>query len=70
GFTAAMMKKDLNLANDAATSVNASTPLGKAALKIFSDFCEEGDEDTDYSGISKKIGGDAWDYPFDPKGED
>ena len=70
GFTAAMMKKDLNLANDAATSVNASTPLGKAALKIFSDFCEEGDADTDYSGISKKIGGDAWDYPFDPKGND
>ena len=23
-----------------------------------------------YSGISKKIGGDAWDYPFDPKGKD
>ena len=56
GFTAAMMKKDLKLAIDAATSVNANTPLGKAALKIFSDFCEEGDADTDYSGISKKIG--------------
>ena len=70
GFTAAMMKKDLKLAIDAATSVNASTPLGKAALKIFSDFCEEGDADTDYSGISKKIGADAWDYPFDPKGKD
>ena len=70
GFTAAMMKKDLKLANDAADSVNANTPLGKAALKIFSDFCEEGDADTDYSGISKKIGGDAWDYPFDPKGKD
>ena len=39
GFTAAMMKKDLKLAIDAATSVNANTPLGKAALKIFSDFC-------------------------------
>ena len=38
GFTAAMMKKDLKLAIDAATSVNANTPLGKAALKIFSDF--------------------------------
>ena len=70
GFTAAMMKKDLKLANDAANSVNANTPLGKAALKIFSDFCEEGDADTDYSGISKKIGGDTWDYPFDPKGKD
>ena len=70
GFTAAMMKKDLKLANDAANAVNANTPLGKAALKIFSDFCEEGDADTDYSGISKKIGGDIWDYPFDPKGKD
>ena len=44
--------------------------LGKAALEIFSKFCEDGDSETDYSGISKKIGGDAWDYPFDPKGTD
>ena len=48
---------------------NASTPLGKAALEIFSKFCDDGDGETDYSGISKKIGGDAWDYPFDPKGK-
>jgi 3-hydroxyisobutyrate dehydrogenase len=70
GFTAAMMKKDLNLARDAAKSVNASTPLGKAALDIFSKFCEDGDSETDYSGISKMNGGDAWDYPLDPKGKD
>ena len=70
GFTAAMMKKDLNLARDAAISVNALTPLGKAALEIFSKFCDEGDSETDYSGISKMIGGDAWNYPFDPKGKD
>ena len=70
GFTAAMMKKDLNLARDAAKSVDASTPLGKAALDIFSKFCEDGDSETDYSGISKMIGGYAWDYPFDPKGKD
>ena len=68
GFTAAMMRKDLRLAIDAAQSVDASTPLGKAALEIFSKFCDEGDSETDYSGISKMIGGDAWDYPFDPKG--
>ena len=68
GFTAAMMRKDLRLAIDAAQSVDASTPLGKAALEIFSKFCDEGDSDTDYSGISKMIGGDAWNYPFDPKG--
>ena len=55
---------------DAAKSVDASTPLGKAALEIFSKFCDDGDSDTDYSGISKMIGGDAWDYPFDPKGKD
>ncbi len=70
GFSAAMMTKDLKLANDAAKSVNASTPLGKHALEIFSEFCNDGDSETDYSGISKKIGGDAWDYPFDPKGKD
>ncbi len=70
GFTASMMKKDLNLARDAAKSVNASTPLGKMALEIFSKFCDDGDSETDYSGISKMIGGDAWDYPFDPKGKD
>jgi 3-hydroxyisobutyrate dehydrogenase len=68
GFTAAMMRKDLRLAMDAAQSVDAATPLGKAALEIFSKFCDEGDSETDYSGISKMIGGDAWDYPFDPKG--
>ena len=53
GFTAAMMKKDLNLASDAAKSVDATTPLGKAALDIFSKFCEDGDSETDYSGISR-----------------
>ena len=65
-----LSSKDLNLARDAAKSVEASTPLGKAALDIFSKFCEDGDSETDYSGISKMIGGDAWDYPFDPKGKD
>lgn len=70
GFTAAMMKKDLNLARDAAKSIDAYTPLGKAALDIFSKFCEDGDSETDYSGISKMIGGDAWDYPFDPTSKD
>ena len=41
--------------NDAAKSVDASTPLGKAALDIFSKFCEDGDSETDYSGISKTV---------------
>jgi 3-hydroxyisobutyrate dehydrogenase and related beta-hydroxyacid dehydrogenases len=70
GFSASMMTKDLKLANIAAKSVSASTPLGKHALEIFSEFCNEGDYETDYSGISKKIGGDECDYPFDSKGKD
>lgn len=66
GFTAEMMRKDLRLAMDAVNSVNASTPMGAQALAIFSLFCANGDANTDYSGISKLVGGDAWDYPFDP----
>lgn len=66
GFTAAMMRKDLRLALNAAESVDACTPLGAQALSIFSIFCAAGDSQTDYSGISKMIGGDAWDYFFDP----
>lgn len=66
GFTAAMMRKDLRLSQNAALSVNACTPLAAHALSIFSHFCDSGDSETDYSGISKLIGGDAWNYPFDP----
>lgn len=66
GFSAEMMRKDLLLSQDAAHSVNATTPLAAHALAIFSHFCDSGDSQTDYSGISKLIGGDAWDYPFDP----
>ncbi|MDH3579443.1 MAG: 3-hydroxyisobutyrate dehydrogenase [Hyphomicrobiales bacterium] len=66
GFSAEMMRKDLRLSQDAAQSVNAVTPLAAHALAIFSHFCDGGDSQTDYSGISKLIGGDAWDYPFDP----
>lgn len=69
GFTAAMMQKDLRLAQDAAQSVDTCTPLGAHALAIFSLFCSNGDAQTDYSGISKLIGGDAWDYLFNPNGE-
>lgn len=69
GFTAEMMRKDLRLAMDAVTSVDASTPMGAQALAVYAMFCANGDAQTDYSGISKMVGGDAWDYPFDPKGE-
>ena len=65
GFSAGMMNKDLKLANECATNVNASTPLGRMALDIYSKFCKDGNETKDYSAISKVIGGDAWDYPIE-----
>ncbi len=65
GFSAGMMNKDLKLANECAEEVNATTPLGKMALDIYSKFCEDGNGTKDFSAISKVIGGDAWDYPID-----
>ncbi len=65
GFSAGMMNKDLELANECATNVNASTPLGRMALDIYSKFCKDGNETKDFSAISKVIGGDAWDYPIE-----
>jgi 3-hydroxyisobutyrate dehydrogenase len=65
GFSAGMMNKDLKLANDCAKSVNADTPLGKMALQIYDQFCKDGNDNKDFSAISKVIGGNAWDYPID-----
>ena len=65
GFSAGMMNKDLKLANECAKSVEADTPLGKMALEIYDKFCKEGNEEKDFSAISKVIGGDAWDYPIE-----
>ena len=65
GFSAGMMNKDLKLASECAKSVEANTPLGKIALEIYDKFCEEGNDDKDFSAISKVIGGDAWDYTID-----
>ena len=42
GFTAAMMLKDLKLAQDAAKAAGANTPLGADAAKIYAQFVEAG----------------------------
>ena len=65
GFSAGMMNKDLKLAYECAKSVSADTPLGKAALEIYEKFCKDGNDDKDFSAISKVIGGEAWDYPIE-----
>ena len=65
GFSAGMMNKDLKLAYECAKQVNASTPLGTMALSIYNKFCEEGNDNKDFSAISKAIGQEAWNYPID-----
>ena len=51
GFTAAMMLKDLKLAEDAARSSGAGTPLGHAAMALYERFVGTGKGGTDFSGI-------------------
>lgn len=51
GFTAAMMLKDLKLAQEAAESVHAKTPLGKNAAKIYGKYVDSGEAGKDFSGI-------------------
>ena len=58
GFTAAMMLKDLRLAQHAALGADAATPLGAAAAQIYDLFVGAGAEDLDFSAIIKFIRGD------------
>ena len=57
GFTAAMMLKDLKLAQDAAKAAGATTPLGADAAKIYSQFVESGEGPRDFSGVIRFIRG-------------
>jgi 3-hydroxyisobutyrate dehydrogenase len=57
GFTAAMMLKDLNLAQSAAHSGGAHTELGAAAARIYSRYVESGEAGRDFSGIIRFIRG-------------
>jgi 3-hydroxyisobutyrate dehydrogenase len=51
GFAAALMLKDLKLAQEAALSSGASTPLGAEAAQLFGLFNAAGHAGEDYSGI-------------------
>jgi 3-hydroxyisobutyrate dehydrogenase len=57
GFTAAMMLKDLRLAQDAAGSASATTPLGAHAAALYERFVEGGGAATDFSGIIRMLRG-------------
>jgi len=57
GFTAAMMLKDLKLAQDAAKGAGATTPLGADAAGIYSRYVESGEGPRDFSGVIRFIRG-------------
>ena len=57
GFTAAMMLKDLKLAQDAAIAAGARTPLGADAAKVYAQYVEAGEGPRDFSGIIRFIRG-------------
>ena len=57
GFTAAMMLKDLKLAQDAARTAQAVTPLGAAAAELYGLFASHGHAGEDFSGIVRFLRG-------------
>jgi 3-hydroxyisobutyrate dehydrogenase len=55
GFAAALMVKDLTLAQDAAKATGAVTPLGKHAQEIYKAFDAAGNGGVDFSGIIRHV---------------
>jgi 3-hydroxyisobutyrate dehydrogenase len=58
GFTAAMMLKDLKLAQTAAKSSGAKAPMVAGAAALYDLFVDEGYAATDFSGIIKLLRGE------------
>lgn len=59
GFATALMLKDLKLAQTAAQSVGAVTPLGAEAAQLYSLFAAKGNAGLDFSGIIRMLRGEA-----------
>ncbi len=57
GFTAAMMLKDLKLAQEAANASGATTPMGAEAAALYGLFAAAGEAGTDFSGIIRMLRG-------------
>ena len=58
GFAAAMMLKDMRLAQEAAHAAKAATPLGALAEALYALMEAAGKDDLDFSGVMKLIRGD------------
>jgi 3-hydroxyisobutyrate dehydrogenase len=57
GFTAAMMLKDLALAQDAANAAGATTPMGAEAAALYRLYAGQGHATKDFSGIIQFLRG-------------
>jgi 3-hydroxyisobutyrate dehydrogenase len=57
GFAAALMRKDLKLAQQAASQSGAAIPLGAAALQLYELFHAQGHGERDFSAIIGMIRG-------------
>ena len=57
GFAAAMMLKDLRLAQEAASAAHADTPLGAHAREVYEAFVAAGHAGKDFSAIIEKLRG-------------
>jgi 3-hydroxyisobutyrate dehydrogenase len=55
GFAAALMLKDLKLAEEAAQQVGAYTPMGTKAEELYQRFVDAGTGNKDFSGLIKMI---------------
>ena len=59
GFAAALMLKDLKLAQEAASAAGAVTPMGAEAAQLYALYNAQGGADDDFSGIINFLRGDA-----------
>lgn len=59
GFAAGLMLKDLLLSQEAASQVDAATPLGANAAKLYQRFADEGNGAKDFSSIIEMLRGHA-----------
>ncbi len=57
GFAASLMLKDLRLAQEAAASVGAATPLGAAAAQLYALFVTSGHGGDDFSAVINLLRG-------------
>src|SRR3954451_13311909 len=55
GFAAALMLKDLKLAEEAARQVGAYMPMGAEAEELYQRFVDAGGGDKDFSGLIQMI---------------